>query len=428
MNQKQFITLIVLFILIGGLGLFLYQKSTASWTTSDQDTGGKLLGDLPVNDVSQITIQHSNATVNLVKEEDQWKVRERYGYPANFSEVREFLIKASDLKGIQRVKVGPSQLPRLELLPPDKGTNSGTLVELKGKDGKAIRSLLLGKKHMRQSPNAGGFGGDSGWPDGRYVLINDGKTPPNVWLISDPMTTIEPKPEQWLNKDFFKVEKLKSIAVASTNATNNWKITRETESGEWKLAEKREGEELDNSKVSSMNYALSSPSFNDVLSPEAKPEDLGLDKPTQAVLETFDQFTYQVTIGKPNSEEAYPIKFTVDAVIPKERTPGKDEKPEDKEKLDKEFKDKIEKLNEKLAKENSMEKWAYLVSKWTIDSLLKNRADLMAAPKKEEAAPAAGGATSSSTSAAPGAVDAASAITNPLLPPIPTPASEENEE
>lgn len=434
MNQKQFITLIVLFIVIGGLGLFLYQKNTASWTSSDQDSGGKLLGDLPVNEVAQITIQDSNATVNLVKEEDQWKVRERYGYPANFSEVREFLIKAHDLKGIQKVKVGPSQLPRLELLPPAQNTNSGTLVELKGKDGKPIGSLLLGKKHMRQSPNGGGFGGDGGWPDGRYVLINDGQTAPNVWLISDPMTTIEPKPEQWINKDFFKVEKVKSIAVTSTNATNHWKLVRETETGEWKLADKKEGEELDSSKTSSMNYALSSPSFNDVLPPDTKAEDLGLGQPPTAVIETFDQFTYRVDIGSPTNNDTYPIKFTVEAALPKERTPGKDEKPEDKEKLDKEFQEKVQKQKDKLAQEKALEQWTYLVSKWTIDPLLKSRADLMAAPKTEEAK-----TESTATNSAedhdhdhdhdePVAADAANVIANPLLPPVPAPASQEKKE
>ncbi len=39
----------------------------------------------------------------------------------------------------------------------------------------------------------------------------------------------------------------------------------------------------------------------------------------------------------------------VTAQIPKERTPGKDEKPEDKAKLDKEFKEKQKKLEDKLS-------------------------------------------------------------------------------
>ena len=76
------------------------------------------------------------------------------------------------------------------------------------------------------------------------------------------------------------------------------------------------------------------------------------------------------------------------ADIPKERTPGKDEKPEDKAKLDKEFKDQQQKLEDKLAQEQAYEKWVYLVSSWTVDSLLKDRSQLLVEkkgePKKDE--------------------------------------------
>jgi hypothetical protein len=47
-----------------------------------------------------------------------------------------------------------------------------------------------------------------------------------------------------VEQDWFKVEKLKSISVVTTNATNNWKIARETETGEWKLVEAKPGKRL----------------------------------------------------------------------------------------------------------------------------------------------------------------------------------------
>ena len=82
------------------------------------------------------------------------------------------------------------------------------------------------------------------------------------------------------------------------------------------------------------------------------------------------------------------MMVAVTAQIPKERTPGKDEKPEDKARLDKEFKDKQKKLEDKLSQEKAYEKWVYLVSNWTVDSLLKDRAQLLVEkkeePKKEE--------------------------------------------
>jgi hypothetical protein len=203
-----------------------------------------------------------------------------------------------------------------------------------------------------------------------------------VAVVNDALSNVEPKPEEWLNKDFFKVENLKSIAVTSTNATNNFKLEREKENGEWKLADIKPGEQLDTAKSGGVTSALSAPSFNDVATNTA-PDKTGLDKPLVAKLSTFDGFNYDVKVGSKTGEDNYYFQVAVNASLPKERTPGKDEKPEEKTKLDKEFKEKNDKLQEKLKTEKEYEKWTYVVSKWSIDPLLKERKDLLAEKKEE---------------------------------------------
>jgi hypothetical protein len=217
-----------------------------------------------------------------------------------------------------------------------------------------------------------------GWPDGRYVKV--GGDSKDVILISDALANVDPKPDQWLNKDFFKVEKIRSVAVNFPVATNSWKISRETETGEWKLSDAKPTEQLDNSKASGVGNSFSSPSFNDVSL--AKAEELGLDKPTMVTLDTFDNITYTLKVGQ-KTNDTLPLTVSVAAELPKERTPGKDEKPEDKDKLDKEFKEKQKKLEEKLTQEKPFEKWTYLVSNWTLDQLLKERSQLLVEKKEE---------------------------------------------
>ncbi len=405
MNLKQLSILIVLVIVLGGAGLFLHQRNTASWQASDRVGDEKLLGQFPLNEVAQITIKQASGELNLVKGDDVWKVRDRANYPASFSEIQELLRKMWELKGVQRVKVGPSQFARLDLVAPapGKGTNTGTLVEFKDKGGKVVKSLLLGKKHMRQgaAPNPMGMD-EGGFPDGRYVMVTDAGAAQNVWVIGDALANVEAKPEQWLQKDFVKVEKIQSVNVEFPEGTNSWKLTRDTEGGELKLADKKAGEELDASKAAGAGNALGFANFSDVVAPDAKPESLGLDKPITATLTTFDHFTYVVQIGKGTNDESYPIRISVNADLAKERVAGKDEKKEDKDKLDKAFKDSQEKLQEKLKQEKAFEKWTYVVSKWTVDPLLKTRAELMAAPKKPDAAPNTTNATNAIPPAAAG--------------------------
>jgi len=380
MNRNQLLIVLVIGLVLGGAGLYLNRQKAASYQSTAKTDTAKLLGDFPVNDVAHITIRQSTNQVNLVKGE-VWTVTERGDYPANAGDIIELARKLWDLRSAQSQKIGESQLGRMELLTPDKGgTNSATLVELRGKDGKVIRSVLLGKKSMRGGADDG-FGG-GGFPNGRWIYLPE--KPGTTYLVSEAFAEIEPKPERWLNKDFFKVEKVKSLAVNSPNSTNSWKLTRETESGEWTLADATPEEKLDAAKTSGFAFALSSPGFTDVVLGAAA-EQAGLDHPTIVTLDTFDHFTYTVKVGS-KTNDSYAITVTVGADLPKERTPGKDEKPEDKEKLDKEFKEQQKKFEEKLANEQKFSKWTYLVSGWTVDSVLKERLQLLA-EKKEEPVP-----------------------------------------
>src|SRR6266478_5674171 len=212
------------------------------------------------------------------------------------------------------------------------------------------------------------------------------------------------------NKDVFKIEKARSVAVTFPNATNSWKLSRDTETAEWKLAETKPGEQLDSTKASGVANPFSSASFVDLRTNSSSEV---MDK--SIVVETFDNFSYTVKVG-PKTNDNYPLAMSVSAQLLKERTAGKDEKPEDKDKLDKEFKDKQKKLEEKLAQEKTFENWVYLVSSWTVDPLLKERSQLMVEkkeePKKEEKGAAAEPA---------GASELKKDETPPATPPAPAP-------
>src|SRR5436190_6158221 len=212
MNRKQFLTLVVLAVLVGGFGIYYYGKQKESYSTSTLQPGQKVIKDFPINDVAHVRIKQSTNEVNLVRGENNvWGVQERWKYPANFTEIGDFLIKMQQLKPVQSVEVGTSQLGRLDLAAPDKpGTNTATLVEFKDGKNANLKSILLGKKYSKESA-PGPFGGGGEFPVGRYVLVPE--NPPKVWLVNETFASIETKPEQWLSKDFFKVDEPKSVTV-----------------------------------------------------------------------------------------------------------------------------------------------------------------------------------------------------------------------
>ncbi|MFZ1220283.1 MAG: DUF4340 domain-containing protein [Chthoniobacterales bacterium] len=387
MKGKQLAIVLVLLAVLGGVALFLNQRNAASWSTSSAQTTGKVL-DFALNDVSQITIQGTGAELNLAKKDGVWKVKERADYPANFDLISGLIRKIWELRAVQDVKAGPSQFGRLQLLDPGQDPNSGTLLDLKGDGGKRIAALLIGKKYLKESDGSLGPAAP-GMPSGRYARTVDSSN--RVVLVADTLEEVDPKPDKWLSRDFIKVENAKSITLAGATPPLNWKMTRDAATSPWKLMDAKPGEELDVTKASAIASLFSYGVFADVMAPDAPASETGLDKPAVMTIETFDGFTYTLKIGKPVGEN-YPVLASVTATLPKERSPGPDEKPEDKAKLDQEFQTKQTQLTEKLAKEQKLQNRPYLISKTTIEQLLKERSALMAAktPTPTPAPPAKG--------------------------------------
>ena len=354
--------------LLGGAAYFLNKKDGAPAKESIA-AGGKVIA-LPVEKIEGVVIQSASGKASLTKKDDVWKVDERADFPANYERVHDMLTKLWDLKTVQVQEIGQSQFARLELAEPLAG--AGTKIEFKDKDGKSLGTLLLGKKHMKEARGMG-FGGENGFPAGRYV-VQPGST--KVALISETLDEVEAKPESWIARDFFKIENPSAVTLAGATDAQKWKLTRENATADWKLDGAKPEEKTDSAKASPVATAFANPTFTDVLAPDAKPADTGLDKPTAITIETFDGFTYVLKAGKETNGNQ-PVTVEVRGKFAKERTPGKDEKPEDKTRLDDEYKKKLKGFEDKLAAEKKFEGRPFLIAKSTLDSVVKDRAALL---------------------------------------------------
>ena len=392
MNRNQLLILVLALAVLGGAALMLIKRDSQTRQGGGRADGTSLLADLPVGEeLAQVIIRQETNTLTLTKAEGIWAVAERGNYPASYSEISRTVLKLRDLKAVQTEQVGESQLARLELLEPGSETGAGTLIEFRDKAGQPLASLLLGKQQMGQggSPQPGG-GADREMPVGRWVMNPNDKT--RVAVVSDLLSNVEPVPGAWLDKDFFKVQKIKSIEVTYPDAaTNSFKLSRETESGAWTLDGLEAGKEVDTTKTSGFNYALSNPSFDDVIVGGDAAE-LGLDQPKRIAIETFEGFHYDIATGKP-MEGKMPLRVVVKGTYPRERDQAGDEDESVKAQKDKEFADMLKTRDEKLQNEQALEPWTFLVSSWTVDSVLKKRGDLVkdkevAEPPAEPEAPA----------------------------------------
>jgi len=375
MSRKHFLYLIIALVVLGGAGLALVWQDIAAYRASGAKIGAKLLPGLKIADVVEIRLQDPKHQVTLARKETMWVVQERGGYPASFQEISDLMIKLVELKVTQSEQVGASLLPRVELAEPGKGEGGGTLVEFRDGAGKVLAGLILGKKVLKKDPLNPLPAAKDGVPAGRYVRVVGAKD--TVVVVSDPLGKAEADPGKWLNRDFFKADRIRTLAAGPEGGAPHWKITRAEEWGQWKFA--AGGGDLNPGAAVAAANKLGSLSFDDVALDSGK---AAAGKPLVITAETFDDLVYTVRLaGKPKGD-AYFVSFTLKGETPKSRAPEKGEKEQDKERRDKEFAESRKRLEERIAAEQALAKWTYVIARRELEPLLRAR-DEMVAPRRD---------------------------------------------
>ena len=380
MNRKQFLWLMLAVLIMGGAGFALFWQDLTAYRDSGAKIGAHLLPQLKVSDVAGMRLQDATQEVTLEAKDKVWRVAQRGGYPADFAEISGLILKLLDAKVVQSEAVGASLHGRLDLLVPGKGAKegTGTLVELSDAAGKVLVSMVLGKVSLKKDPMNPLPNAKDGVPAGRHILVA-GKGD-NVFVVSDPLEKAVARPGAWLAKDFFKVERIKTLQLAggdTTAGTTSWKITRDEEWGQWKFA--TGGGQLDPSAAVSANNALSGLAFSDVILDDKT----GTDKAVTLTAETFDNLTYTIRLA-PHANADFVLRFTVAGAPPKTRKPEPGEKPEDATKRDQEFAETLQRLEARVMLEQARSQWAYVVPGKMIAPLLLPRQDMVAGPRPQK--------------------------------------------
>ncbi|MGZ5091438.1 MAG: DUF4340 domain-containing protein [Burkholderiales bacterium] len=375
MSRKQFVVLVLALIVLGGAGFALFWQDISDYRASGAKIGAKLLPSLKVADVAQVRLRDAKSGVTLVRKENSWVVQERNGYSADFKAISDLIIKLADLKVVQSEAIGESLLSRVELVEPGKGEGAGTQIELRDAAGKTLANLVLGKIILKKDPGNPLPNAQNGVPAGRYVRFPEGKD--RVVVVSDPLSIAEAQPGRWLDKEFFKADRIKTLAVANEGGAP-WKITRDVEWGQWKFASG--GGNLDASSAVGAVNALGNLTFNDVAL-DVKP-----DNPSRGTVtaETFDNLVYTLRIGKATSGEDYLVGVTVSGEPPRERQVEKDEKAEQKAQRDKDFAENRKRLESRMGREKALAQWTYVVEAKQIAPLLKTREQMVAQRKPND--------------------------------------------
>jgi hypothetical protein len=378
--NRNVLLLIVLAVLIGG-GILVQKNKNSHLNNADANIKKRelLLPDLPLKDIHKVRIKDGENQVNLSEENGKWLVAERGNYPASGEKVARTLLSISEIKTTSGKHVKKENRGNYKLQASGEGQpfEAGLQVDLMNAKGDVITTIIAGN-YMKSS---GGASSNSfnGATEQRFVRVSsDGET---VWLINDIFYDIQATPQDWLDKAFVDVRKIKDVAVTAANPGDSWSAQRKDENSEFTLTDvKTPGDALDTAKTAGLGSLLSSATFNDVLTKDKATPDF-MKGAISARIDTFEDFHYDVKLQEqkePGGTEAKDyITIAVTANIPKERKAEPNEKPEDKKKKDDEFAAKKKELEDKLAKEKGFENRIYSVSNYVIALIVKKRSEVL---------------------------------------------------
>ena len=300
MNARVATILVVLLVVLGG-GALVYQHQERGRRPENVGTLGRaLFKDLKVADIAAMTIQEPKAALTLQRKDERWVLAERGDFPADLAKVREFVLKVIGLKVGQSEPLGEKDRARLNL------DASGTRVEFKDAQGKALGAFVLGKKYFKREVD----NPDKAIPDGRFLALPDEAG--TAYLVGDPLTQATARTSEWIERTSFQVEKIKTLEVRYP-AGGGYRVERQADNAEWKLAGANPGEKLDISRANAASYSLSLLELADVAPKDAG--DTGLDQPVLINATTLAGAAYAIKVGKLAGENHY-VSFTATGLKP----------------------------------------------------------------------------------------------------------------
>jgi hypothetical protein len=371
-------TVIILWIiaLLLGVSVFAVKKSAGDniKSSTQRSAGQTLIADFPAKEITSIHLADADLSVTLQQKDGNWIVVERDGFNANSTEIVEFLRTLIDLKVTQGIEAGPSFAPRFGM---DETSSDpaqrGITATFKDASGKSLATISFGK-NLDSVASSSPFGGGS---IGRFVRNHADES--GFYAVSELFPSLSADPKNWLADEFFKIEKIQSIALTQPGTDQNeWELARDTEEADFTFTSAFPGVKIDTSAVAPLKSLFSFARFDDVV-PNAEIEKRASpDKLQTATIKTFEGITYVLSLqpSKSNSEN-FLLNVKVSGELPDKRKPAENEKPEDAAAADKAFDERRKAIADSIAQTRKIEPITFEVSKFTVDALLKSRTDLM---------------------------------------------------
>ncbi len=385
MKVKTFVTLLVILAVLAVAGILVVRERPPQ--SRGVALGTQLLEDLPVNKVAAIAIRGPEGdSVSLAKKQDQWVVKDRYDYPADFGKIADFVRSLQQMKVGRSFEASEATLKRLKLRDPEgvdvPNDEKGILVELMDEAGESLASVVLGKRRET---------GKGTSTHGQYLRL--GKEPA-VYLVDKDFASYRREPQDWLEKLLVDVRDDTVHKVVCEGLDEEgvlYRVERPEEGAELVFLDPPPDKKIKKASLDILARALDTLRLEDVVDPEAPLESLGIELQARLEYRTFDGMIYRAYPGKSKTDdERFYLRLEVDyKEPPKEAEEAAAEEPDaDKGEAEKEKQEQRKTPEEMALKAKEMNErlsaWTYEISEWKHGDFIIKPDEFFEEPEKKE--------------------------------------------
>lgn len=395
MKSKTFFILLVTCAVLAGVSWFVLKPGTPSARKRTDTAGVRLLADLPVNDILRIDIAGPDSGVIMEKGEAVWVVKGKFGYPADFPKLTSLLLKLRDMKINRTFPASEDILDRLSLRTPDappknaSAKTGGTRITLKGRDGKPVADIIIGKARETDA----GRGGNFVMPAGENT----------VYVVDQEFSFLESGAEDWIEKQILDIPPEMVAQVDRIDPKGKlplYTVRRPAKAQPAEMTDAPKDKTVLPAKINRLMDALAAFQIEDVIDSATPAKKTGIGEGPCFAYTLFDGTVYTLCLGKTvegNPDRTY-LKATVGFTPPPntgdeaattqkaapaetatdgndKTTPTKDAPPEKTGDPARAAAERNEKISP----------WIFAVPKWKADQFISEKADFFEVPEPEKA-------------------------------------------
>lgn len=383
MKLKTLSTLVIIAAVLIIVAVFMAERQEPGVPTTGQPVFPELK--TVINDVTELSVATQSGTITLHRQEDIWRVKEKYDYPADLGTVRETLIGLAELTTLEPKTRKPELYEKLGLQDVETEGSLSTGITLKDATGNTVAAAVIGNDRAAQRKSG----------DKELFIRKVGD--PQTWLVQGRLA-VEKNPGKWLDKELTQIETKRVRLLIVTHPDKTRLVVEKAKPADlnYQVANLPEGLEIESQfTVNNIVSTVTSLSLDDVKPRSEVPFD---DQPVvTAVFETFDGLQGTVQLLPKDEKNYVTVSATFNADLVWKPEPEREAEPEresepqageqsdgdtqDKEadtnpeqpkiKSEAEVKVEIETLNKRVGD------WVYVIPKFRADTLLKKPQDLL---------------------------------------------------